>query len=346
MIIMSIFTACWVTMCRMSVYSFFSYQGVFYKTTGIALFPVAALRLPLAAAERTKWTIDASGFYLTRTAGSKSPLVSLYANAGTDDIMKTKDVALTSWKPGVDLKVAYALNEKLGVEVRGFFLAKSSKSFNNVNSSEDWLSYAIETDPASPYGRPSGSHITAENNANALKSIEANVTYVLTPAVSLYGGFRFIQLNESFAFDGGLEGSWDELELWNAKNNMWGVQIGARADILSLFQKEGGNFTINGHAGLALFLDKTKSDFTIDGTPFTDPISDSKLSPAVDAGLRFGYRVNGMIEVQQLSPVPRPEDDPPQSVTDTIHPGHASSGPFRNPAGAKPDQRHPLTSTT
>ncbi len=266
------------------------------KRTLLLLALVVLFSLPLAAADRTKWTIDASGSYLTRAAGSNGPLVSLSANQGSGDIMTIKDVALTAWKPGADLKVAYALGGKIGVEVRGFFLAKSSNSFSVVNSGE-WVGYAVETTPISTYGMPTGSHMTALNDSNALKSIEANATYVLTPAVSLYGGFRFIQLNESFAFDGGIEGGWSEYDLWNAKNNMWGVQVGARADILALLGKPAEKFTINGSLGAALFLDKAKSDFSVGGLDYTEPISDSKISPAVDAGLRFGYRVTEMIEV-------------------------------------------------
>ncbi len=267
------------------------------KRTGMLSALAIMLSLPLAAADQTKWTIDASGSYLTRTAGTNSPLVSLSANAGTGDIMKTKDVAPTAWKPGADLKVAYALSGKLGVEVRGSYLAKASKAFTNVNSSGSFLSYAIETNVIQPYGMPAGATLTGETQANALKSIEANATFTLTPAVSLYGGFRFMQLNESFSLLGYLSEAENELNLWNAKNNMWGVQFGARADILALLGKPAEKFTINGSLGAALFLDKAKSDFSVNGTPYTVPISDSKISPAVDAGIRFGYRVTDMIEV-------------------------------------------------
>ncbi len=267
------------------------------KRTILAALVAVVLCLPLAAADQTKWTIDASGFYLTRSAGSNSPLVSTYSNPGTGDIMVIKDVALTAWKPGADLRIAYSLCRKWGVEVRGSLLAKASKSFTNTNSSGSFISYAIETTPVTSYGMPTEGSMEGTNNAEALKNVEANATFALTPSVSLYGGFRFIQFNDSFTLLGVFPAQEDtETDIWTAKNNMWGVQIGARADILSLLGKSSGKFSVDGSLGAALFLNKAKSDFYLDNS-LASALADNKLSPAVDAGLRFGYRLNDMFEV-------------------------------------------------
>ena len=58
------------------------------------------LGLPLGAAEGTKFTVDISGLFLTRTPGTTAPLVSLADNVGTGDVFTTDCVALNTWKPG------------------------------------------------------------------------------------------------------------------------------------------------------------------------------------------------------------------------------------------------------
>jgi hypothetical protein len=251
------------------------------------------LGLPLGAADGTKVTIDLSGFFLTRTPGTTAPLVSLIDNAGTGDVFTTDCVALNTWKPGGDLRLAYVWS-KLGVEVRGFLLAKWSRSDTYTQTVSSLL--AIETNPVTTYGLWPGETLTA-NNESTVKGLEANLTYDLTPAVLLYGGIRYLRINETFSLLGDFVGDNTELDVWNTTNTMLGGQIGARVEFLRLGDAATRGFTAQGHGAFALLHNNAHADFTV--VDYYDLITAAadKVSPAVEAGLQVGYRLGRMIEL-------------------------------------------------
>ncbi|MCJ7485373.1 MAG: hypothetical protein MUQ25_04295 [Candidatus Aminicenantes bacterium] len=251
------------------------------------------LSLPLGAAEDTKFTIDVSGFFLTRGAGPTAPLVSLIDNAGTGDIFTTNSVALNTWKPGGDLRLG-CLWSKFGAEVRGFLLAKWSKSATYTQTVSSLL--AIETDPFTSYGLWPGETLTA-NNESILKGLEANLTYDLTPTVRLYGGIRYLRINERFNLLGVFGGGNTELDVWNTTNSMLGGQIGTRIEFLRLDDAAARGFTVQGHGAFALFHNNAHADFTVVDYYGLITADANKVSPAVEAGLQVGYRLGRMIEL-------------------------------------------------
>ena len=265
------------------------------KLVGILTASVFILSLPLVAAE-TKVTIDVSGFFLTRGAGTTTPLVSLSANPGTGDVFTTDSVALNTWKPGGDLRLGLSWG-KLGAEVRGFMLAKWSNSA--LNTFPSGASVVIETDPTTSYGLSAGNTLTASNEST-FKGFEANLTYDLSPAVRLYGGARYLLIDETFD----LYGSWppgNEEDIWSTTNKMLGGQLGVRIGVLRLADAATKGFTVQGHGAFALFSNSAHADFALldDGVDRYEPVpvDASKISPAVDAGLQVGYRLTGAIEV-------------------------------------------------
>ena len=275
------------------------------KIFGIACVLALILSLPVAAAAQgTKFTIDLSGAFLTRTAGSFLPLVSSdYDNPGTGDIFSSDSVALDAWKAGGDLRLGYAWG-KFGVEVRGFLLAKPKATAVYTNDSDVFMRVAVVFNTPNSYGLPTGSVFTAAAQEDKpLLGFEANVTYALTPRIQLYGGFRYFQLNQSYSLLGQFSSSADDYELdaFTAKNKMFGGQVGARVDILRPVEGTEQGFTVQGHGAFILVSDN--ADVVFDSHYGSAPIwaaaagSASKIAPGVDAGLQFGYRVNRLIEL-------------------------------------------------
>ena len=251
------------------------------------------LSLPLGAVEGTKVTIDVSGFFLTRGAGTTTPLVSLIASQGTGDIFTTDSVALNIWKPGGALRLGYVWS-KLGAEVRGFLLAKWSKSATYTQTVNSLI--AIETNPSFSYGLWLDQTLTA-NNESILKGLDANLTYDLTPAIRLYGGFRYLRINETFSLLGAFGGGNTELDIWNTTNSMLGGQIGTRVEFLRLGNEATRGFTAQGHGAIALFHNSAHADFTVVDIHDLVTAAANKVSPAVEAGFQVGYRLGRKIEL-------------------------------------------------
>ncbi|HOW85337.1 MAG TPA: hypothetical protein P5119_08170 [Candidatus Aminicenantes bacterium] len=274
------------------------------KIFGIACVLGLIMSLPVAAAAQgTKFTIDLSGAFLTRAAGSTIPLVSSdYANPGTGDIFTSDSIALDAWKAGGDLRLGYAWG-KLGVEVRGFLMAKPKASAVYTNNSGAWMQVGIEFESADGYGLPDGGVLTAmAQDDKPLLGLEANATYALTPKIQLYGGFRYFQLSQAYDLTGQFSSEVDdyEIDIWSVKNKLFGGQVGARVDILCLADGVEQGFTAQGHG--AVLLLSNNADVVFQSSYGSEPDwadasgSASKIAPGVDAGFQVGYRLNRLIE--------------------------------------------------
>jgi hypothetical protein len=260
------------------------------KRTVILAAVLVLSSLSLWASDPPKLTIDLSGLFVTRTAGASLPFVSTDPNEGAGDVFTTDSAALTAWKAGGDVRLGYAWS-KLGAEVRGFLLSKWT---NSALYTSDGTSLIIETDPTTSYGIGAGDTMTA-NNESALKGFEANVTYDLTPTIRLYGGFRYLKVDESFDLLGASDGEPFEDDIWSTTNTMMGGQIGVNFEFLSLAEGATKGFTAQGRAGVALFSNSAHADFEAWMPQIGADVH--KLSPAVEAGLQFGYCFTSMIEV-------------------------------------------------
>jgi hypothetical protein len=260
------------------------------KRTGIIAVFLFAASLSMWAADTPKFTIDLSGLFVTRAAGAPAPFLSTAPGEGTGDVFTTDNTALTAWKTGGDVRIGYAWS-KLGAEVRGFLLSKWTKS---ADYTSDGTELIIETQPLTSYGVGVGDTMTA-NNESAMKGFEANVTYDLSPAIRLYGGFRYLKIDEGFDLLGASDGEPFEDDIWNTTNTMMGGQVGARFEFLRLAQGQAKGFTGQGRVGMAVFSNSAHADFEAWMPQLGTDVH--KLSPAVDAGLQFGYRLNSLIEV-------------------------------------------------
>jgi len=260
------------------------------RRAGILALFLVITSLAMWAGDAPKFTIDLSGLFVTRAAGASAPFVSLAPNQGAGDVFTTDSTALTAWKTGGDVRIGFAWS-KLGAEVRGVLLSKWTKS---AVYTTDGTELIIETQPLTTYGVGAGDTMTA-NNESAMKGFEANLTYDLSPAVRLYGGFRYLKVDEAFDLAGASGGEPYEDDIWNSTNTMMGGQIGARFDFMRLAQGATKGLTAQGRAGVALLSNSAHADFEA-WMPQTGT-DVRKLSPAVDAGVQFGYRFTTMFEV-------------------------------------------------
>jgi len=246
-----------------------------------------------AAAETGKLSFNVSGLFMTRSAGATYPLISSWTHPGQGDILTTDEVALNSWKLGIDASLGIVWG-RLGVEIRAFTLGKWTNSAENMATTG--TVYAIETSTQTHYGMPAGATLTADNEGS-LREFEANLTYDLSPAFRLYGGVRYLILDETLRMHGDFPGGGFEDDVWNTENRMIGGQVGLRVDIPPPIDAASPGFILGGHCAFGLFSNSAHVDFAVLDSPYISDMDDSKVSLAVDAGLRFGYRLSGSFEL-------------------------------------------------
>ncbi len=261
----------------------------------------AVLSLPAMAVDQHKGlTIDLSGAFLTRAAGSNVPLVSTdHFTPGTGDIFSTDTVALKALKIGGDLKVGYVWG-KWGVEVRGFALAKGNKASAYTNDGIGSVLLSVDMAEANGYGLLGGGSLTATNKDDkALWGFEANGTYQLTPKVLLYAGLRYMMLSQSFNLYGTFDTDY-QTDLWTTENKLFGGQVGANVNILGRADDIMPGWILNGHGAFALLSNSMDDAFVSiydDEEAWAAAAGSAhKITPAVDAGLRGAYRLNRLLE--------------------------------------------------
>ncbi len=297
------------------------------KRTGLVfILPILAilLSIPLAAADKSdpvektdgqKWTIDLSGSFLVRAAGMGVPVASRYS---MDEELSTANTALDAWKPGASLKVGRSWG-RLGAEVRLTMRAGSSASaFFDLAGGYN----APRLDSAGrtsyiPYGDIT---VTAGNSGQAVKGLEAGLTYDLSEAVSVHAGFRYLSIDEDFVLSYDLNRELDSMfqgpsaggsptsymearnraEMWSTGNRMMGGQIGLRVDFLRLAGAGQGRFTLRGRTALTIFGNRVKTSYvrSIDSEVRDNiGVAKNKAVLGADCGLQAGFRLSRLVEL-------------------------------------------------
>jgi hypothetical protein len=73
--------------------------------------------------------------------------------------------------------------------------------------------------------------------------------------------------------------------------------VGVRFDLLPQAEAAAQGFTLRGHGAVALFTNSGHVDFTVIPYNKTSAADASNITPGVDAGLQFGYRIGGSFEI-------------------------------------------------
>lgn len=267
--------------------------AILFFALSIPALAVVSVASDSAESHHLGVTVEAFGLFMTRTQGDTFSLVSTASHPGTGDILSSSAMALNKWKPGIELGIGLTCG-RLGGEIRGFMLSKVSNSAMYANSV--FQSINVETDPITNYNLPDNSSLTG-NNEGTLYGLEANLTYDLSSAIRLYGGLYYRSLTEKFSLHG-VWGSGGEDEVWDTRNQLWGGQAGVRADLMALFQASSSGVILQGQFAFALSSNSALANFAkLKSLTRFCTASAKHISPALQAGLRFGYRFGQSFEL-------------------------------------------------
>ncbi len=235
---------------------------------------------------------DIAALYMTRHQGD-APLVSDIATPGKGNVFSTDD--FREWSSGVEGGIHVRFGA-LGFQLRGFTL--------NQSSGDRYLSPGggvnIETSPGTGYGLGPGNTLSGTYQSETW-GIEGNLTYKMSPGLSVYAGPRLLRIDENFSLVGQF-GPADETEVWKAQNHMLGAHIGAQVDWMALSNpRYSGPFGLQSRIGVGLFRNSVDGlfDSSFTGVPRfpTVAASDTYTSTMVEAGIEASYQLTPNLTV-------------------------------------------------
>jgi hypothetical protein len=215
--------------------------------TGTAL----AQGAPAPAVSDSRWTVSAEAlFSWFKSSPTPVPII-------TDDYLDEPGVNVllgggtvdTNPNAGVRITGAYRIDNRMGVELIGFYIpsrsTSSSVSSTGQPGSVDLLLPFFDVTvnrenitEISYWPQYRGS--AQATLSNSLGGGEFNMTWAIPPQdawrVDLLGGFRFMQLRESYTITTSSPYNppnpadiWNTTDAFDARNRFYGLQIGARA---------------------------------------------------------------------------------------------------------------------
>lgn len=198
------------------------------------------------------FTVDAEALvWWYKSSPTPAPVITdgLYGQPGTNVLLGGGDLD-TNPNPGFRLTAGYALDRRWGLEGNFFYIgsrstSRSVSSSGQAGSTDLLLPYFDVNENREDVTEISFSPVYAGSAAvelsNKLMGAEANATYALDSSrpwnLALIGGFRWLQLGETYTITtsspfippnpGG--SIWDTTDRFDATNNFYGAQFGARA---------------------------------------------------------------------------------------------------------------------
>ena len=248
-----------------------------------ALFVAATVALPgegTAGEDRLNFGTDFSTYFMTREAPQSRPLLSTFLGVpNSGDILNASAIS-PGWNPGFGVSVYTQLDDakQFGIEAGGFFITPFEDNFSTP------ISAVIETSVPVFVG---ASTLTTARWNSQIYGFEANATYQMQDGLQLFSGLRYISLKETF--DVTYQPSAIRLN-FDATNNLFGPQIGVRADLDSLFGREGsGPFNFGGEFATGLLFNSASNSAVGTGGLIPSFSDTDKNSPFVRASLNVGY---------------------------------------------------------
>ena len=173
-----------------------------------------------------------------------------YVTSPSVDVLLGGGSVDTNPNYGFRLTGAYRVDANLGFELTGFYMpsrstSSSVSSSGQLGSTDILLPYVDALTGKETYTEisfsPQYSGFAQTTLDNNLGGFELNATWSLPPQsgwkVDLIGGFRFLQLRESYTIQTSspyippypANDIWNTTDSFDAKNRFYGVQVGARA---------------------------------------------------------------------------------------------------------------------
>jgi Putative beta barrel porin-7 (BBP7) len=219
-------------------------------TASIATGGALAQGAPAPMAD-SRWSVSAEALFAWfKSSPTPVPIITdSYADDPGVNVLLGGGSVDTNPNPGLRLTGAYRIDSRLGVELSGFYIptrrTSSSVSSTGQPGSIDLLLPFYDVTIAQenvteisfwPDYRGSA-QVTLANN---LGGGELNLTWTMPPSdtwrVDLLGGFRFLQLRESYTITTSSPFNppnpadiWNTTDSFDARNRFYGLQVGARA---------------------------------------------------------------------------------------------------------------------
>ena len=252
-------------------------SGVAWAQTG-ATDPATAGVFSLSAEALLWWQ---------KASPTPTPIITdgLYGQPGTNVLLGGGDQD-TNPNPGLRITAGYTLNDRWGLEGNFLYFGERSTSASVESSGEHG-----STDLLLPFfdvteNRENVTEISfspvyrgsaREEFSNRLMGAEADATYALPSqgpwAVGLIGGFRWLQLKETYAITTSSpynppqpEDIWQTNDTFDTSNNFYGAQIGARARYDQDRWSVGGVFKL----GLGAMVQEVNINGSLVTNDFTD----------------------------------------------------------------------------
>lgn len=239
-----------------------------------------------AAAESVETPLSAQAEALVwwqKASPTPAPIVTdgLYGQPGTNVLLGGGDMD-TNPNPGLRLSASYAVDKRMKLEGSFLYLGERSSSASvessgQIGSVDLLLPFFDVTQNRENITELSFSPVyrgrAQEELTNSLMGLEAGLSWALPAsnawAFDLLGGLRWLQLKEAYVVTTSSPWNppnpadvWDTRDAFDAKNDFFGAQIGARA------RYDQGDWFADGAVKLGLGLMKQQID--IDGSLLTN----------------------------------------------------------------------------
>jgi Putative beta barrel porin-7 (BBP7) len=227
------------------------------KNTLLALFAATASGAALAqgtpasTGDTSRWSVSAEALFAWfKSSPTPVPIITdNYVGAPGVNVLLGGGSVDTNPNVGFKITGAYRIDSRIGVELTGFYLptrttSSGVSSTGQPGSIDLFLPYFDVTSNQENVTEIShwpdyrgSAQATLSNN---LGGGEINVTWAMPPQdawrVDLLGGFRFLQLRESYTITTSSPYNppnpsdiWNTTDAFDARNRFYGLQVGARA---------------------------------------------------------------------------------------------------------------------
>ena len=217
--------------------------------TAEALAQAAAAPVPMGSDSRWSVSAEAMAAWFKSSPTPVPIITDNYADAPGVNVLLGGGTVDTNPHAGFRITGAYRVDNRIGVELTGFYVATRSTSSSVTSSGQPgsvdlYLPYydvTINQENVAEISHwPDYRGSAQATLSNNLGGGEFNLTWTMPPQnawrVDLLGGFRFLQLRESYAISTSSPYNpphpadiWDTTDAFNARNRFFGLQVGARA---------------------------------------------------------------------------------------------------------------------
>lgn len=218
---------------------------------GCAAGAAPAQTAPMPTESDSRWSLSAEALFATLKASpTPVPIVTdNYFDAPDVHVLLGGGTVDTNVNAGVRVTGTYRIDNRMGVELGGFYLPSRSTSASVSSTGQPgsvdlllpFYDVSIHQENVTELSYwPDYRGSAQARFSNSLGGGEVNVTWSLSPKggfrLDLLGGVRFLQLRESYTVTTSSPFNppnpadiWNTTDAFDARNRFYGLQVGARA---------------------------------------------------------------------------------------------------------------------